>query len=530
MTRVRVQRGGSGAAASSSTPNRQPPGSQQQPPAPSKEEEQEREFLLDSSGLDTLVQHPAGAEEILLEGSQSQATAVLSGSEDAEKGGSCDDEGNDNAILTTELTGCQSGDCSEVINDPVGSGIGSSPIVTGGSYPPPPPVPPPKPSAVSSSRRVVTESSNAGRISATASRRPSTWPMVPARSSPTGSRPSSPRAYGDGDGYNSSDEHNTCFVSSYDDVERERLFELEIRRVKGLEVKRMIGDGNCLFRAVADQVYGDPEAYDMARQMCVDYMERERDHFSQFITEGFTSYCKRKRRDKAYGNNAEIQAFSEMYNRPIHIYSYSTEPINIFHGNYTTDTPPIRLSFHQGNHYNSLVDPRRETIGAGLGLNTLRGGNIDKDQVKAAIKAHQDQQIDNALLAEARFYSDVELTEKEIERMVMEASRAEYLAEDRLRQQLLSSETSTSGSEPSSSGARTGPCGSHRVQDKPLVSDTVLSGSMQTLLAMGFGYLQVIEAYTIFGDDVDSMICYLLEMESSRAPSGSSQHKGKAAE
>ena len=68
------------------------------------------------------------------------------------------------------------------------------------------------------------------------------------------------------------------------------------------------------------------------------------------------------------------------------------------------------------------------------------------------------------------------------------------------------------------------------MQDKPLVSETVLSGSMQTLLAMGFGYLQVIEAYTIFGDDVDSMICYLLEMESSRAPSGSSQHKGKAAE
>ena len=28
--------------------------------------------------------------------------------------------------------------------------------------------------------------------------------------------------------------------------------------------------------------------------------ERERDHFSQFITEGFISYCKRKRRDKVY--------------------------------------------------------------------------------------------------------------------------------------------------------------------------------------------------------------------------------------
>lgn len=35
----------------------------------------------------------------------------------------------------------------------------------------------------------------------------------------------------------------------------------------------MVEDGNCLFRAVADQVYGDSEAYyDLTRQMCIDYM------------------------------------------------------------------------------------------------------------------------------------------------------------------------------------------------------------------------------------------------------------------
>lgn len=50
------------------------------------------------------------------------------------------------------------------------------------------------------------------------------------------------------------------------------MFELELRRAKGFEIRRMSKDGNCLFRAVADQVYGDAEAYDMARQMCVDYM------------------------------------------------------------------------------------------------------------------------------------------------------------------------------------------------------------------------------------------------------------------
>ncbi|THG02264.1 hypothetical protein TEA_018283 [Camellia sinensis var. sinensis] len=131
----------------------------------------------------------------------------------------------------------------------------------------------------------------------------------------------------------------------------------------------------------------------------------------------------------------------------------NAEPINTFHGSYNTDTPPIRLSRHYGNHYNSLFDPRRLTIGAGLGFSCLRERNVDRDQVKAAMKAQQDQQIDNVLIAEGKFYSDLELTEKEIERMVMEASRFEYLADDKFKQQLGWRESSTSGAEPSSSGA-----------------------------------------------------------------------------
>ncbi|XP_011088925.1 OTU domain-containing protein 5 isoform X1 [Sesamum indicum] len=404
--------------------------------------------------------------------------------------------------------------------------VGSSfQMVTGSSYPPPPPVPPPKLSSpISSFRRVSSGDLNTVRIGS--SRRPAGWPGVSIRSSPTASRPSSPRSHCEGDGYNSADEQSPCFSSSYDDAEREHQFEIDLRRVKGLEVRKMLEDGNCLFRAVADQVYGDSELYDLVRQMCIDYMERERDHFSQFITEGFTSYCKRKRRDKVYGNNMEIQALSEMYNRPIHIYSYSTEPINIFHGSYNTDTPPIRLSYHHGNHYNSLFDPRRLAIGAGLGFSSLQGTNVDKDQVKAAIKAQQDQQIDNALLAEGRFYSDLELTEKEIERMVMEASRAEYLADDKFKQQLGPRESSTSRAEPSSSAA-TGSSGSDARQGGGRESGSpgsALSGSMQIMLSMGFSYLQVMEAYSIFGDDVDSMVCYLIETSSN------GRRKGKAAE
>ncbi|KAL9267864.1 OVARIAN TUMOR DOMAIN-containing deubiquitinating enzyme 6-like protein [Drosera capensis] len=427
------------------------------------------------------------------------------------------------------------------VYDNQGWSVGSSQNDADSAQPPPPPVPPPKPSSANSvnTRRLPTTASS---VRTGPSRRGVARP-VPARTSPSGSRPSSPRSHCESEGYNSADEQNTCFVSSYEDMERERQFEIDIRRAKGFEVRRMLADGNCLFRAVADQVYGDSEAYDLTRQMCFDYMERERDHFSQFVTEGFTSYCKRKRRDKVYGNNVEIQALSEMYNRPIHIYSYSTEPINIFHGSYSTDSPPIRLSYHHGNHYNSLVDPRRLTIGAGLGFSSLHGRNVDKDQVKAAIKAQQDQQIDNAsawiaLLAEGRFFSDVELTEKEIERMVMEASRTEYLAGNKFNLQLVQRDSSTSSAEPSSSGANvlfkmetkhcslsscTGPSGSN-TQKYDAFSGSVLSSSVELLLSMGFSYMQAIEAYSIFGDDVDSMVCYLLETGSS------SRRKGKATE
>ena len=43
-------------------------------------------------------------------------------------------------------------------------------------------------------------------------------------------------------------------------------------RKKGLLVKQMGEDGACLFRAVADQVYGDQEMHAVVRKHCMDYI------------------------------------------------------------------------------------------------------------------------------------------------------------------------------------------------------------------------------------------------------------------
>ena len=51
------------------------------------------------------------------------------------------------------------------------------------------------------------------------------------------------------------------------------------------------------------------------------------DYFSQYVTEDFEQYINRKRADQCYGNNIEMQAVAEMYNRVIEVYEYSTSPL-----------------------------------------------------------------------------------------------------------------------------------------------------------------------------------------------------------
>ena len=132
-------------------------------------------------------------------------------------------------------------------------------------------------------------------------------------------------------GYNSEDEYNHLGVQLTEEewLEKDRKFELMMRK-KGYIIKTMVDDGSCLFRAVADQLYGDQEMHPSVRKHCMDYIAQNSDYYSQYVTEDILEYVARKRYLGVHGNHLEIQALSEMYNRPIHIYCYSAEPINIF--------------------------------------------------------------------------------------------------------------------------------------------------------------------------------------------------------
>ncbi|ESO82332.1 hypothetical protein LOTGIDRAFT_53774, partial [Lottia gigantea] len=236
-------------------------------------------------------------------------------------------------------------------------------------------------------------------------------------------------------GYNSGDEYIPTARSDNEEeivfiFQLERWFEAALKEKKGFLIKKMGEDGACLFRSVADQVYGDQEMNGIVRKHCIDYMSKNSDFFSQYVTEDFITYLNRKRHDHCHGNHLEMQAMSELFNRRVEVYQYSLEPINIFHGDGTyTENEPIRISYHRNAHYNSIIDPYKATIGVGLGLPGLQPGLAENNLMKDAKKQSEDYHLEKAMLEDKMRETDWELTQDTIEEQVARESYLQWVQE-----------------------------------------------------------------------------------------------------
>ncbi|CAF1182485.1 unnamed protein product [Rotaria sordida] len=238
------------------------------------------------------------------------------------------------------------------------------------------------------------------------------------------------------DQYNSEDEYEQTTMK-YD---RNNLNELEMHFVKTLKekkgfiIKPVQEDGACLFRAISDQVFGDEEMHSIVRQNCMDYIVKNADFFRAYITEDFDQYITRKRRQNCHGNHIEMIALSELYNRPIEVYEYSIEPINIVHGMYKTDNEPIRLSYHCSVHYNSIIDPWRPTAGHGLGLPDLEPGRAQESLISTALRQSEESHIERTMLDDKLAATDWEATQDELIQQITRESYLQWLCDTNQRQ------------------------------------------------------------------------------------------------
>ena len=99
------------------------------------------------------------------------------------------------------------------------------------------------------------------------------------------------------------------------DIQKRIEFERfeELLKEKGCAIEKMEEDGNCFYRAVARQVYGDPEKYQKVRDEVVDHVITHKSYFSSFDTD-IDKRLSEQLINCSWGGNLEIQATSELYN------------------------------------------------------------------------------------------------------------------------------------------------------------------------------------------------------------------------
>lgn len=116
------------------------------------------------------------------------------------------------------------------------------------------------------------------------------------------------------------------------------------------------GDGNCLFRALSDQLYGDESHHSEIRQNIMNYVEQNGDHFAAFVGEfgeTFDQYLYRLRQDGVYGGDIEITGFADYYNKAVVI--YQADSLYVIQPRESAKVSgSVHLAYHTWEHYSSV--------------------------------------------------------------------------------------------------------------------------------------------------------------------------------
>ena len=129
----------------------------------------------------------------------------------------------------------------------------------------------------------------------------------------------------------------------------------------GFFIREVGGDGNCLFRAVCEQIEGNENNYAEYREKCINYMKENKDTFQPFIEddEPIDKYIERMSKNTEWGGNLEIYALSMLLEANFYIYIYE-HPMYIVK-NFEKPKKNVLLTYHDGKHYNSLRKKEEKT-------------------------------------------------------------------------------------------------------------------------------------------------------------------------
>ncbi|KAG9217661.1 hypothetical protein CCMSSC00406_0003650 [Pleurotus cornucopiae] len=105
-----------------------------------------------------------------------------------------------------------------------------------------------------------------------------------------------------------------------DPAENTQLLTEQLRSL-GLYAAPTLGDGNCLFRALSDQLYGSPSRHAQLRQDICDWIEGHKTRYEPFVDDerGLDVHLQCMRQNATYGGHLELSAFAHMTRRNVKV-------------------------------------------------------------------------------------------------------------------------------------------------------------------------------------------------------------------
>ncbi|XP_021486429.1 OTU domain-containing protein 3 isoform X1 [Meriones unguiculatus] len=123
----------------------------------------------------------------------------------------------------------------------------------------------------------------------------------------------------------------------------------------GLKLREVPGDGNCLFRALGDQLEGHSRNHLKHRQETVDYMIRQREDFEPFVEDDipFEKHVASLAKPGTFAGNDAIVAFARNHQLNVVIHQLNA-PLWQIRGTDKGNVRELHIAYRYGEHYDSV--------------------------------------------------------------------------------------------------------------------------------------------------------------------------------
>ncbi|KAI3743437.1 hypothetical protein L1987_61146 [Smallanthus sonchifolius] len=135
--------------------------------------------------------------------------------------------------------------------------------------------------------------------------------------------------------------------------DHERL--LERLQVYNLIESKVLGDGNCQFRALSDQFYRSPEHRKFVRRQVVNQLKSHPEMYEGYVTMTYSDYLKSISKSGEWGDHVTLQAAADSYGVKIFVLTSFKDTCSIeILPKMQKSKRVIFLSFWAEVHYNSI--------------------------------------------------------------------------------------------------------------------------------------------------------------------------------